>query len=73
MKNNMTTTVISSISNDKDDNDKEKVVIFRRVKRDSCGYIIPNKYENVFYKEIILNGKPCFERVYLKNNNNKTK
>lgn len=69
------TTVISSSSNDKYDKDdnNDKVIIFKRVKRDSCGYILPNKYEDVFYRQVIgPDGKPCFERVYL-NNKNKNK
>ncbi|HET7345293.1 MAG TPA: hypothetical protein VFJ05_05425 [Nitrososphaeraceae archaeon] len=57
MKNNMTTVISSSNDKyDKDDNN-DKIIIFCRVKRDRYCYL-SNKYEDVFYKEVMLNGKP---------------
>jgi hypothetical protein len=49
-------------------NSQDQVVVFRKMKRDSNGYP-SEEYEDVFYKEVIVNGKPAFQRVGEPKNN----
>jgi hypothetical protein len=59
MKNNMTTTVINSNSGNNSNNDNKeakeaKIIVFKSVKKDPSGYpYFPNKYEDIFFREIL--------------------
>jgi hypothetical protein len=38
-----------------------QVVVFQRPKLDVNGYYSKDDYEDIFYKEVIVNGKPAFQ------------